>query len=619
MSRRIEIELTSARPDGTWTWRAAGARQPKGSLDGALVPPGVKAGEVLRAEADFEIEGITILSILPPKERHQRQPEHLELIARPAPEVAVTTQLVERSGRGGDRRRDRDDRPGPRSGGDSRATGDRASARRPARSGADSAAPGEQRGPRRDGAARDGRSATGGARPADRSGADRPRRTPVGGPERSDRPRQERPAGAEAGERANRQPRPSSGDTPRVRDGAEPAVRARARRLNPGSTHRAAALAALPPEQAPVAEQVLRGGIPAVRTALHLERERAAAEGRAAPNSDALLAMAESILPKLKAAEWLDRAEAAAKAPGDITLRDLRSVVTGADVARDEESRALAATLRAALEGRVTALRTEWTEEITRHLDEGRIVRALRLSGRPPEPSTRIPDELTTRLGDSAGAAMAPDAPADRWIALLEAVAASPVRRTVHPAGLPAEPGAELLRAAHQQSARIPALVAMLGISIPPPPPRRSGAPAPARSGGPRRPPAPPRSKPATAPPVEAGQAAPAPPAAEAAPVEIANVQAAPVETAPAETVSVEAAPLDAAPVEAAPVEPAPVEAAPADTAAAHNDPVTETVPAPEVPEAATPQEPATPVAAVPDEPEAAPEVPVAEQEQAHH
>ena len=33
----MEIELTSTRPDGTWTWRAAGARQPKGELDGGLL------------------------------------------------------------------------------------------------------------------------------------------------------------------------------------------------------------------------------------------------------------------------------------------------------------------------------------------------------------------------------------------------------------------------------------------------------------------------------------------------------------------------------------------------------------------------------------------------------
>jgi hypothetical protein len=236
-------------------------------------------------------------------------------------------------------------------------------------------------------------------------------------------------------------------------------------------------MAALAPEQQPVAEQVLRGGIPAVRTAIHLERERAAAEGRAAPNSDALLAMAEAILPKLKAADWRDRAEAAAKAPTDITLRDLRAVVTGADVARDEESRVLAVTLRDALEQRVSALRTEWTNEIVHHLDEGRAVRALRLSGRPPEPSTKLPDELVTRLTETASQAMAPDAPPDRWVSLLEAVASSPVRRSVHPVGLPGKPSAELLRAAHQHSARIPALVPMLGISIPPPPPRRPAPP----------------------------------------------------------------------------------------------------------------------------------------------
>ena len=77
---------------------------------------------------------------------------------------------------------------------------------------------------------------------------------------------------------------------------------------------------------------------------------------------------------------------------------------------------------------------------------------------------------MTQRLSDAAGEAMAPDAPAERWLALLEAVAASPVRRSVKPAGLPADPTPELRRAAHQQSGRIPALAAMLGISIPPPP-----------------------------------------------------------------------------------------------------------------------------------------------------
>ena len=102
----------------------------------------------------------------------------------------------------------------------------------------------------------------------------------------------------------------------------------------------------------------------------------------------------------------------------EISLRDLRSVVAGADAARDDESRALAASLREALERRVDRLRRQWTEEIAKHLDESRVVRALRLAARPPEPAARMDAELTQRLSEAAGEAMAPDTPPDRWLAL---------------------------------------------------------------------------------------------------------------------------------------------------------------------------------------------------------
>jgi hypothetical protein len=255
-------------------------------------------------------------------------------------------------------------------------------------------------------------------------------------------------------------------------------------------------LDSLPPEQRPIAEQVLRGGIPAVRTALHLEREKAAAEGRPTPNTDQLVAMAEELLPRLKTAEWRDRAEAASKDPDGISLRDLRSVVAGSDVARDDETRALAASLREALERRVAGLHDQWTQEIVKHLDENRVVRALRLSARPPESLARLDGELSQRLSDAASQALSADAAPERWLALLEAAAASPVRRSIQPAGLPPDPSPEIKQAAFQQSGRIPALAAMLGVSIPPPPTpisRRSRS-----TGGPRsqsgRPPAP-RSK----------------------------------------------------------------------------------------------------------------------------
>src|SRR3954468_2999692 len=110
MPRRIELELTSERPDGTWTWRAAGAREPKGELDSSLLPGGSKVGDVLRAEADFHVDGITVLSVLPPKGTRV-EPERLELLPSQREFTPVTSTLVGKGERGGGPRRDRGDRP----------------------------------------------------------------------------------------------------------------------------------------------------------------------------------------------------------------------------------------------------------------------------------------------------------------------------------------------------------------------------------------------------------------------------------------------------------------------------------------------------------------------------
>src|SRR5437763_16898701 len=99
MSHRIDVELTSVREDGTWTWRAAGARQPKGVLDASVLYEGAKVGDVVRAEAEFELEGISISSVLPPREKKRSEPERLEIIGSPSRQEGVTSSLVRRSGR----------------------------------------------------------------------------------------------------------------------------------------------------------------------------------------------------------------------------------------------------------------------------------------------------------------------------------------------------------------------------------------------------------------------------------------------------------------------------------------------------------------------------------------
>jgi hypothetical protein len=245
----------------------------------------------------------------------------------------------------------------------------------------------------------------------------------------------------------------------------------------------------------------------------------------------------------------------------EIGLRDLRSVVSGADaVARDDETRALSASLREALDRRVKKQQDDWIGEITTALDENRLVRALRVSARAPDPSMRVSADLALRLSGTASEAMAADTPPDRWVALLEAVAASPVRTTVKPAALPDHPGEALLNAARQQAGRIPALTTLLGISMPPPPgPMRRIPPKPtqARTGGG----AGPRPKPAAAS-AEAAGTGTATPTTEASTTETSTASppagAAPTSDAPSGAVEASAAPEPPAETEADPAPPTP-------------------------------------------------------------
>ncbi len=169
-----------------------------------------------------------------------------------------------------------------------------------------------------------------------------------------------------------------------------------------------------------------------------------------------------------------------------MALRELRSIVASASTVNlDEEGREFAASLRTSLDQRVTALRDGWVARMTTALDEGRVADALRISARPPEPAARLSAELAVRLSDLAGQAMSTETPAAEWLAVLEVVVESPVRRTVKPAGIPRDADEALLAAARQASGMVPELARLLGIPIPPPPgPRR---PVPARSSPGRR------------------------------------------------------------------------------------------------------------------------------------
>lgn len=468
MPRRLEIELTSRRDDGTWTWRAAGARQPKGEVSGDLVPDAAAVGSVLKAEVDGGLDGLEITALVAPRARAEPA-GRLELIGAGSGPL-VTTTLAPRSGRRSRSDRgfeEKDDRRGggPRRG---REHGDRRDRDRDRRSrrrdseGDDDHRDRSDRKPRRND--RDQRRSRGERDSGSRSDGERDTK----GSRRGDDSRPQKGARGKEGKRPARAPRPRT-----------PGLRAK-------RVHRQAALEALPSEQRPLAREVLKGGVPGVRRSIDRMNAKAAKEKLPQIKSEPVLALAEQLAPVMKAAEWHDRADAALAGIAKVDLRDIRSVIAAADrAARDDETRALAERLRTGLSQRLEVDHRKWLDELAGTIGEGRTVRALRISSRPVKPGSPLPPDMAERLANMAAADLNPTANQQRWATVVDSVAVSPVRTQVVPEGIPERPSDDLVAAIRRLADRVPQIAALFGIEPapatqtrrrPPPPPPKPAA-----------------------------------------------------------------------------------------------------------------------------------------------
>ena len=442
MSKRIDIELTSNRGDGTWTWRAAGAKTPKGTLNGSILDAGAKTGDTIKVEAEFDLDGVEILSLVKTKEKAVRG-NLLQIIGSEKEFQPVTQKLADKSK---DRKPKRDGDRKPRRDGD----------KRPPREGAE----------------------------GEKSGDRRPRRPSFTAPPELPK----RPA---------------------------------AKRLKPKRVHRAAVLDTLPVEQRGVAERALTGGIKAVRDAVKEQNEQLKKEGKPLVPADGLISMAQELLPKLRVAEWLDKAEAAKADIELLDLRDLRQVVVGADdpmVVRDETTRSLAAELKAALKTRQEFEQTRWLEDIKSALAVSRVIRALKISSEPPKAGQPFPADLGAQLATAASASLASETAPDRFSAVLEAIAFSPVRGQVKLAAAPPTTNEAMLSTVKRVAPLVPQIASVFGITVTP----GANSPRPLRPTRPVRPkgkPAPAKGPQATtAPAASVTPESPAVPDAPAAP-----------------------------------------------------------------------------------------------------
>jgi hypothetical protein len=324
-------------------------------------------------------------------------------------------------------------------------------------------------------------------------------------------------------------------------------------------------LAALPEEQRSIAELALQG-MSAVRQRLKEENARLAADGKATMPETTVLKLAEDLLPKLRVAEWMDRAEAALRQIEHLDLRDLRSVVASSEdsmVARDDAARAVAVQLKAGLVTKQQEELNLWYADIDAALAVGRVIRALRLSSQPPKAGQPFPPDLAQRLAFSATAALAPGDGSERWVGVLEAAAFSPVRSMILPIVLPDPITDELKATVTRLAPALPHVAEKFGIEV------RTGTamPKPLRPVTKARPAPTSTKKPPPPPPKDAVPVVEQASATKEAPV---TEQASVAETAPAaeETVVADiAAMTQAAPVQEVAVETATVETAPVETA----------------------------------------------------
>ncbi|WP_298209502.1 hypothetical protein [Ferrimicrobium sp.] len=420
MATKLEIELTSQLNNDSWTWRAAGARSPKGTVATQLLYDGAKIGDVTRAEVSMGLDGIEILSVSAPTAK--KTPDNrLELIGSSSDEPLVNISL---------KKKGRTERPnrGPREGGNrSRQGGERERQRQSPRG-------------------RQGQTPTG-----PQGSADRPQRSGE----------RQRPAGQDRPQRTNRT---TTSDRRRPN-------RPEAKRLHPKEIHRKEVLDSLLPEHRPIGEALVKGGLPAVRAAIAEQNALASAAGDPVTPVEATLKIAEGILPRIRVATWLDRAEAANEIVQEISLKDLRAILAAADrSAKNPQVTELFNSLSGVLAARSSTETDKWQKEVASAIDENRLVRALRLAAKLPDPSAKLPAELAARLVELCNAEMNADTPSERWMVLIDAVAQSPIRRQVQPTSLPSDATPELIEFAKENAGRIPALAQLTGVSVPPPP-----------------------------------------------------------------------------------------------------------------------------------------------------
>ena len=386
---KIDVEITSQREDGDWTWRAVGAREPKGTVEASLLPDDLSVGTQFSVETEHFLDGIVVTKVFDKKQDSEKG-ETLEILGSGKEADLVTTQL--------------------------------------------------------------GKSKKG-KKPSKRSPSSKSRTDERNKNKKDFVKKDKKPSAIQRKTRNER----------KKTDHKFP----KSKRLKAKRRHRNEAIKNLPDDMKRVGEILLHKGIPGLRDSINAQNESAKKAGEPEIPEQLLLKLAEQVYPDLRTAEWLDRADGALRGMETVDLRDIRSVIVASEtVQKNDEVRSLAEKLKEGFNKRVDSDQKKWLKEVITTLKEGRVVRALRLSSRPPKAGFPLPEDLLNSLTEATNNALSAEVTQSRWGTIAEAAAFSPIHDRVVPEGVPKNPNEELLKIIGRIASKAPSIAEKFNSSL---------------------------------------------------------------------------------------------------------------------------------------------------------
>lgn len=222
-------------------------------------------------------------------------------------------------------------------------------------------------------------------------------------------------------------------------------------------------------QEKPIAEFLVKGGMPAVRAAIKKQNDEAKANNLPEVAEAALVSIAEKLLPQIRKAQWQDRATAALEAGSKCPIRELKSLLAAADLKDDslkDQLHSLKTLVKSVTEEQIS----QWKSNLAEQASSGDVKVALELLATPPDRSAKIEASLLETVVNAVNAKLASEVEPDQWIEIVELIASSSLRTKVNVAKIPFDATGATVACAKKYSGFIPSLAPLLGLKIPPPP-----------------------------------------------------------------------------------------------------------------------------------------------------